>query len=48
VEAQMSSIDEYIEDLYEDMPEKIKATNAILQLAKIPGNMMALVSNGNV
>ena len=42
----MDSVDEYIEGLYEETPEKIKATRRILQLAKIPGNMSTLVQNG--
>jgi hypothetical protein len=44
--ATMSDIDSYIEGLYEEMNEKITSTQMILQLAKNPANMSALVSNG--
>ncbi|KAH9252409.1 hypothetical protein BASA81_009695 [Batrachochytrium salamandrivorans] len=41
----MSNIEEYIEGLYEDIPEKVKSTRSILQLAKVPENMAKLISN---
>jgi hypothetical protein len=41
----LSSIDEYIEGLYEEMPDKIIATRNILQLARVPENMGKLIQN---
>jgi Kinesin-associated protein (KAP) len=43
----MSEIDTYIEGLYEEIPDKIRATRNILQLAKFPENMNSLIKNGN-
>lgn len=40
-----SRIEEYIEGLYEEMPDKINSTRNILQLARIPENMEALIEN---
>lgn len=42
----ISLIDEYIENLYEGMQEKLVATRKILELAKIPDNMEILLKNG--
>ncbi|KAJ2999415.1 Kinesin-associated protein 3 [Globomyces sp. JEL0801] len=41
----MSLIEVYIEGLYEEIKEKVHSTRAILQLAKIPENMGALITN---
>ncbi|KAJ3276056.1 Kinesin-associated protein 3 [Terramyces sp. JEL0728] len=41
----LSQIETYIEGLYEEIKEKIQSTRCILQLAKIPENMQALVAN---
>ncbi|KAJ3115068.1 Kinesin-associated protein 3 [Phlyctochytrium bullatum] len=42
----LDRIEFYIEGLYEEIPEKVAATRKILQLAKMPENMEALISNG--
>jgi flagellin-specific chaperone FliS len=41
----LSSIDEYIEGLYEEMPDKIISTRSILHLARVPENMEKLIQN---
>ncbi|KAL2918660.1 hypothetical protein HK105_201494 [Polyrhizophydium stewartii] len=41
----MANIEAYIEGLYEEIAEKVKSTRNILQLAKIPENMAALIEN---
>ncbi|KAJ8324391.1 hypothetical protein QVD99_002423 [Batrachochytrium dendrobatidis] len=41
----MFKMDNYIEGLYEDIPEKVKSTRSILQLAKVPENMRLLIEN---
>lgn len=44
--ATIRNIDEYIELLYEDLPEKIKGSRLILQLARDPDNLGELEKNG--
>lgn len=44
--ASIRNIDEYIELLYEDLPEKIKGSRLILQLARDPDNLGELEKNG--
>lgn len=44
--ATISNIDKYIELLYEDMPGKIKCSSLILQLARVPDNLLELTKNG--
>lgn len=39
-------IDEYVELLYEDLPERIRGSAAILQLARRPDNLEELQKNG--
>lgn len=39
-------IEEYIELLYEDLPERIKGSSLILQLARNPNNLEELEKNG--
>lgn len=46
--ASIRSIDEYIELLYEDLPEKIKGSRLILQLARDPDNLGELEKNGEL
>ncbi|KAJ3103417.1 Kinesin-associated protein 3 [Phlyctochytrium planicorne] len=41
----LDRIEQYVEGLYEEIPEKIAATRKILQLAKAPENMENLISN---
>ncbi|EAT46662.1 AAEL002152-PA [Aedes aegypti] len=43
--ATIRNIDEYIELLYEDLPEKIKGSRLILQLARDPDNLGELEKN---
>ncbi|KAJ3210624.1 hypothetical protein HDU67_005161 [Dinochytrium kinnereticum] len=42
----LDRIEQYIEGLYEEIPEKVASTRKILHLAKMPENMEALISNG--
>nr|XP_033503908.1 kinesin-associated protein 3a isoform X3 [Epinephelus lanceolatus] len=44
-EASISSIDEYVELLYEDIQEKIRGATLIFQLARNPDNLEELVQN---
>ena len=44
--ANINEIDEYLELLYEDIPEKIRGTALILQLARNPDNLEEIFQNG--
>uniref|UniRef100_A0A672Q9B2 Kinesin-associated protein 3-like n=1 Tax=Sinocyclocheilus grahami TaxID=75366 RepID=A0A672Q9B2_SINGR len=44
-EANINSIDDYIELLYEDIPEKIRGATLILHLARNPDNLEELLQN---
>lgn len=44
--ANINHIDEYVELLYEDIPEKVRGTALILQLARNPDNLEELHLNG--
>ncbi len=44
--ANLNDIEEYIELLYEDVPQKIKGTSFILQLARNPDNLEEIAQNG--
>lgn len=44
--AVISNVDSYIELLYEEIPGKIKGSSLILQLARIPDNLLELTKNG--
>lgn len=44
-EANINSIDEYVELLYEDIPEKIRGATLILHLARNPDNLEELLQN---
>lgn len=46
--ANLNDLDEYIELLYEDIPEKVRGTAFILQLARNPDNMEEIVQNETV
>ncbi|XP_025993574.1 kinesin-associated protein 3 isoform X2 [Solenopsis invicta] len=43
--AVISNVDSYIEFLYEEIPGKIKGSSLILQLARIPDNLLELTKN---
>ncbi|TNN58151.1 Kinesin-associated protein 3 [Liparis tanakae] len=45
-EASVTRVDEYIELLYEGVPEKIRGSALILQLARNPDNLEELLHNG--
>ncbi|KAJ3039310.1 Kinesin-associated protein 3 [Rhizophlyctis rosea] len=44
----LADLDKYIEGLYEEIPDKIASTRNILQLARNPENMDALISNDSL
>ncbi|CAJ1087362.1 kinesin-associated protein 3-like [Xyrichtys novacula] len=44
-EASITSVDEYVELLYDDIPEKIRGSALILQLARNPDNLEELLHN---
>lgn len=44
--AVLNHIDDYVELLYDDIPEKIKGSALILQLARNPDNLIELAKNG--
>lgn len=46
--ANIRNIDDYIELLYEDLPEKIRGSSLILQLARQPDNLEELEKNGEL
>ena len=45
-EASMVELDVYLEGLYDDLPAKTKSTGLILQLARLPENLIELANNG--
>lgn len=45
-EANINSVDEYVERLYEDVPEKIRGAMLLLQLARNPDNLEEIILNG--
>lgn len=45
-EANINSIDDYVELLYEDVPGKIRGATLILQLSRNPDNLEELLQNG--
>lgn len=47
-EASLDQLDHYTEMLYEETAGKVRATNAILKLAKQIDNLEALASNGTL
>jgi len=44
--ANINDMDEYLELLYEDVPEKLRGTALILQLSRNPDNLEELFQNG--
>ena len=46
--AVLNCIDDYVELLYDDIPEKIKGSALILQLARNPDNLLELARNGKL
>lgn len=44
--ANINDLDEYLELLYEDVPEKIRGSAMILQLSRNPDNLEELFQNG--
>lgn len=44
--ANINDIDEYLELLYEDVPEKVRGSALILQLSRNPDNLEELFQNG--
>lgn len=45
--ANINDMDEYIELLYEDIPDKVRGSALVLQLARNPDNLEELLINGN-
>lgn len=45
-EASITRVEEYMELLYEGIPEKIRGSALILQLARNPDNLEELLHNG--
>ena len=46
--ANINDLDEYLELLYEDVPEKLRGTALVLQLARNPDNLEELFQNGEI
>lgn len=46
--ANVNDMDEYLELLYEDVPEKLRGSALILQLSRNPDNLEELFQNGQV
>lgn len=44
--ANINDLDDYLEMLYEDLPEKQRGTALLLQLARNPDNLEELFQNG--
>ena len=44
--ANINDLDDYLELLYEDIPEKLRSTALILQLSRNPDNLDDLFQNG--
>ena len=44
--ANINDVDEYLEMLYEDLPDKVKGSALLLQLARNPDNLEELFQNG--
>lgn len=44
--ANINDLDEYLELLYEDIPEKVRGSALVLQLARNPDNLEDLFHNG--
>ena len=46
--ANINDMEEYIELLYEDIPDKVRGSALILQLARNPDNLEELLLNGRI
>ena len=46
--ANINDLDDYLEFLYEDIPEKVRGSALILQLARNPDNLEELFHNGKL
>jgi len=46
IKVDLNKMDDYVEAMYEDIPERIKATRAIAELASHVENLEQLASNG--
>lgn len=44
--AVISNVNNYMELLYDEIPDKIKGSSLILQLARVPDNLQELTKNG--
>jgi len=44
--ANINEMDEYLELMYEDVPEKLRGTALVLQLSRNPDNLEELFQNG--
>ena len=44
--ANINDVDDYLELLYEDVPEKVRGSALLLQLARNPDNLQELFQNG--
>lgn len=44
--ANINDVDDYMELLYEDVPEKVRGSALLLQLARNPDNLEELFQNG--
>ena len=47
-QANINDIEEYVELLYEELPDKIRGTALILQLSRNPDNLEELAVNGTL
>ena len=47
-QANLNELDHYMEMLYEEMPDKIKGSGLILQLARNPDYLEELCQNGKI
>mgnify|MGYP003691735221 CR=1 FL=1 len=46
--ANINDVDDYMELLYEDVPEKVRGSALLLQLARNPDNLEELFQNGTI
>lgn len=46
--ANINEVDDYMELLYEDVPEKIRGSALLLQLSRNPDNLEELFANGKI
>lgn len=46
--ANINDLDDYLELLYEDVPEKVRGSALLLQLSRNPDNLEELFQNGKL